>query len=142
MKQTFSEQQIIQMAQQEEAVLQSKQNYLQQLNRVLKDVVLGIEGLKEIQKKPESVMVKLGPGIMVEAKITDNTNCMRAFADNGFEKATIKDTIGWLNDKQKNVETQAQKVNQDVAKSKQKLNELIGIIKQIQTEKSKNISGK
>jgi prefoldin subunit 5 len=142
MKQTFSEQQIIQMAQQEEAVLQSKQKYLQQLNRVLTDVVLGIQGLKEIQKKPENVMVKLGPGIMVEAKITDTTNCMRAFADNGFSKASIKDTITWLEDKQKNVETQIQKVNIDLAKSKQKLNELIGIIKQIETEKSKNISGK
>ncbi|MFA5763519.1 MAG: hypothetical protein WC915_01775 [archaeon] len=142
MNQQFSEQQIISMAQQEEAVLQSKQAYLKQLTRVLQDVVLGIEGLKEIQKKPESIMVKLGPGIMIEAKLTDNTNCMRAFADNGFKKAPIKDTIEWLNDKQKNLETQLQNMNKEVAKSKQKLNELIGIIKQIETEKSKNISVK
>jgi prefoldin subunit 5 len=142
MKQSFSEKQIIDMTRQEESIIQSKQKYLNDINRVLKDVIISAEGLKEISKKPETVMVKLGPGILVEAKITDFVNCSRAFSDNGYQKSTIKDTIDWLDKKKTNLEEQLTKVNTDLAQSRQKLNQLIGIIKQIEMEKSKNISVK
>ena len=55
---------------------------------------------------------------------------------------TIKDTIDWLDKKKTNLEEQLTKVNTDLAQSRQKLNQLIGIIKQIEMEKSKNISVK
>jgi prefoldin subunit 5 len=142
MKKTFTEAQIFQLTRQEEAIVKSQQAYLKDLQRVLKDVILGIQGLEEIEKKPSKVMVKLGPGILVEAEIKDTKNCMQAFADNGYQKATIKETVKWLGKKQKNVEKQIKKVSSDLAQSRQKLNELAGVIQQIEIEKSKNISVK
>ena len=68
MKQTFSEAQVLQLTKQQEAIINQQQKYLTDLTRVLKDVVLGIEGLKEIEKDPDKVLVKIGPGILIEAK--------------------------------------------------------------------------
>lgn len=142
MKQTFSENQIIQMAQQEEGMLQSRERFYSDLQNVLRETHLSIESLKEIQKKPETIMIKVGPGVIIEAEVKNVKKCKRAFAENGYLEEEIKDTIKWLEEKKVNLEAQAKNVAQDIFKSKQRLSELIGVIKQIEAEKQKNISVK
>jgi lysozyme family protein len=142
MKQRLTERQIVELTQREETILRSKQNYLNQLYKVLKDIKIGEETLKEIQKKPETIEVKIAPGILLQAKLLDTQNCKRAFADNGYQPATIKSTITWLNKKEKNVTKQINKVKDDLVKSKTKFNDLINILKKIEQEKQKNISVK
>jgi prefoldin subunit 5 len=141
MKQSLTENQIIQMAQQEENNLQKKQQYLSRIESILKDTILTIESLKEIQKKPSKTMIKIGLGVMMEAEIKTN-KCSRAFAENGYKEEKIDDTINWLKKRRKNIESQIKKIIEDINKTKNKLNELIKILKQIENEKRKNISVK
>jgi prefoldin subunit 5 len=141
MKKSFSEKQLIQMAQQQEAIMQSQENFLKELDRVMKETIISIESLKEVQKKPGKIYVKLGPGIMIEAEIKNTEKCKRAFSEKGYKEANIKETIKWLEKRLDNVKKQVKKVSEDYNKSRQQLNNLIGILKQIQAEKQKNISG-
>ncbi len=142
MKQTLSERQIIQLAQQEDALLQNKRTYLGNLENALIDVLKSIASLKEIEKKPGKILVRLGPGVLVEAEINETENCKRTFSENGFRDAKIKDTIVWLEEKHKNLEEQVKKVSIDVAKSEANLGQLSALLNQIEMEKRKNISVK
>jgi prefoldin subunit 5 len=142
MKQQVNEQQLIQMAQKEEAIMNSQNNFLQNLKHALKEAHETIESLKEIQKKPGKIFFKLGPGVMIEGEIKNTEKCKRAFAENGFKEEKSVETIKWMEKRKGNLEQQAQKVQTDLIQTEQKLTQIINLIKQIQQEKSKNISVK
>lgn len=141
MKQTLTENQILQMAQQEETILKEQQTYLARVENILKDTIMTIESLKEIQKKPSKIMVKIGLGVVLEVELKSN-KCIRAFAENGYKEEKIDETINWLKKRKNNVESQIKKIREDIQKTSNKLNELIKVLKQIDYEKRKNISVK
>jgi prefoldin subunit 5 len=142
MEQQINEQQLIQMAQKEEAIMNSQNNFLQNLKNALKEAHETIESLKEIQKKPGKIFFKIGPGVMIEGEIKNTEKCKRAFSENGFKEEKIVETIKWMEKRKGNLEQQAQKVQTDLIQTEQKLTQIINLIKQIQQEKSKNISVK
>jgi len=145
----LSEQQLIQMAQQEENNLNSKKALLNQITSILRETNEAIESLKEIQKKPKTAMMGLGVGVMVEVEIKGEGKCKRTFAENGYVEEKIEDTITWLGKRKEVINKQAMGIGREIAQSESKLNEIIGIVRQIETEKkkfaaerSKNISTK
>ncbi|MDD3083596.1 MAG: hypothetical protein PHP82_01085 [Candidatus ainarchaeum sp.] len=142
MTQQINEQQLIQIAQREERVLQTQQNFLQNLKNALKETHETIEGLKEIQKNEKNVFFRIGQGVLIEAEIKNKDKCKRIFSENGYKETKTEDTIKWLEKRKGNLEQQAQKVQTEIIKNEQKLVEIINMIKQIQQEKSKNISVK
>ncbi len=142
MAQSFSENQIIQMAQQEDSMLSNKKSYLNSLSNILLDTIKTIESLKEIQKKPKKLMMRLGAGVLVDVKIEQTESCQRTFSEKGYKKEKISDTIKWLEDKKEKLGEQLTKVKSDIATSETRLTELMSIIKQIEAEKAKNISVK
>lgn len=142
MTQQINEQQLIQLAQREESILQSQQNFLNNIQQSLQETYETIEGLKEINKNPKKTFFRIGSGVLIDVEIKNNKKCKRIFSENGYKETTIKDTIEWLEKRKKNLELQLQKVQKEIFTTTQKLNEIIQVIKQIQQEKSKNISVK
>ena len=142
MTRQVSEQEIIQAARREEAIMQNQQTFLQNLKNALRETHETIEGLKEIQKKPQKVLFKIGTGVLVEAEIKNTEKCKRVFSENGYKEAKTEETIKWLENRKNNLEQQAQKVQADLYNTEQKLNAIINMARQIQEEKNKNISVK
>jgi prefoldin subunit 5 len=142
MEQQFSEKQLIQMAQQEEAILKNKQMFIKKLSGILRDVNTAVDVLKEVKAKQEKTMMNIGAGVLIEVEITNRENCLRAFSENGYKKEKITDTEKWLLEKKKNVETQLSKITADASQSERKLNDIITILRQIESEKRKMVSVK
>ena len=144
MQKQVSEQQIVQMAQQEENVLKSKKNFLGKVVSILTDSERTIASLKEIQKTPKTMYINLGSGVLIEVETKNTKTCKRAFAENGYLEENITGTINWLEKKKDNSKTQLEKIEQDVRISEKRLNELVGILRQIEGQKRKefNISKK
>jgi prefoldin subunit 5 len=142
MNQQINEQQLIQIAQKEESTLQSQNDFLQNIKSILKETHNTIEGLKEIQKKPEKMFFNIGAGILIETQVNEFKKCKRLFSENGYKETTIEETIKWLEKRKTNLEQQAQKVQSEMMKTENNLKQIINAIKQIQIEKSKNISTK
>ena len=142
MKQQLNEQQLVQLVRQEEATLASQEDYFMKLRDVLGETVKSIESLKEVQKKPTKVIVRLGAGILVEAEIKNTETCKRTFSENGFKDAKITDTIKWLEEKKGNLEKQLGRVQADLIATKNNIDQVVGAIRQIEAEKQKNISVK
>jgi prefoldin subunit 5 len=142
MNQQVNEQQLMQLAQNEEATLKSKQDFFMQIKNVLIETVKSIDGLTELQKKPGKVFVRLGAGILVEAEIKNTETCKRTFGENGFKEAKISETIKWLEDKQGNFEKQLVKIQAEINASQNNLKQLFSALQQIEAEKQKNISVK
>ena len=137
MQQKVSEQQIVQMAQQQESILNSQKNFQRNIISILKDNIRTIESLEELAKSPEKMYMNLGSGVLIEVEAKNNESCKRAFAENGYLEEKITQTIKWLEKRKVNSENQIKKIEQDIANSEKKLNELIGVLKQIDTQKRK-----
>jgi prefoldin subunit 5 len=142
MEQQVNEQQLVQMIKQEEANLASREDYFMKLRNVLGETVKSIDSLKEIQKKPGKIIVRLGAGILVDAEIKNTDTCKRTFSESGFQETKISDTVKWLEEKRGNLERQLGKIQADLVASKNNIDQLISAIKQIEAEKQKNISVK
>ena len=144
MQEQVSEKQVVQMAQQEENVLESKKNFLRKVVSILNDSERTIASLKEITKSPETMYMNLGSGVLIEVDAKNSKTCKRAFAENGYFEEDIEETVKWLEKKRENSKTQLEKIGQDVQGSEKRLNELVGILKQIEGQKRKefNISKK
>jgi prefoldin subunit 5 len=144
MQQQVSEQQIVQMAQKEEAVLKSKQNFLRKVFNILTDSERTISSLEELAKNPEKMYMNLGSGVLIEVKAKDIKKCKRAFAENGYLEEDIKGTVSWLETKRESSRKQIARIEQDIATSETKLNDLVNVLKQIDAQKQKefNISKK
>jgi len=144
MKEKVSEQQFVQMAQQEEAVLNSKKNFLRKVVSIYQDSIRTITSLEEMKKDPEKMYMNMGSGVLIEVEAKNKTNCKRAFAENGYLEEKITDTIKWLEKKQTNSKKQIENIERDIAQSESKLNSIVSVLKQIEVEKRKqfNISKK
>ncbi len=144
MEQKITEQQLVQMAQQEEAVLKSKQRFLREISKIIKDSAKTIDALKEIKKNPEKMYMNLGAGVLIEVEVKNTEKCKRAFAENGYVEETIQEAIKWIEKRKDNGQKQLEKIGQDATQSEARLNEIIGILRQIENKKRKqfNISKK
>ena len=144
MQKQVSEQQIVQMAQKEEALLASKKDFLRKVFNILADSERTIASLKELTKTPEKMYMNLGSGVLLEVEAKNTKTCKRAFAENGYLEEEINETLKWLDKKRDNAQTQIARIKQDISSSDAKLNELVGVLKQIEAQKQKefNISKK
>lgn len=140
MEQKVTEQQIVQMAQQEEAVLARQQKFLRQVAGVYKEAKQTIDALQEMKNDPEKMFMNLGSGVLIEVEAKNKSKCKRAFAENGYIEESVLATIKVLEKRKLNSEKQLQKIESDIAQSDARLNELVGILKQIEVEKRKQIS--
>ena len=138
----MTESQILQTAQQYEAALQRKGSSIKRFERVLAEVNDTIASLKEIEKINGKVNVKLGAGVFVEVEAKNIKKCKRGFAENAFVEDSIKDTVKWLEEKKVGLVTNREAERKDAIKLEQGLSEMISILKQIESEKQKNFSGK
>jgi len=139
MQQRMTEQQIYQMAQHEQAKMRQLEDLLENYIEALREVNGSVEALKEIKDNKGKVLVKLGAGVLIEAEIkTDQVKIN--FAENGFIDEKIEEAIKKLELRKTNVEKKAEKTNQELASSQQKLSQLASILKQIEAEKKKNFS--
>jgi len=137
MQQQVSEQQIVQMAQQEEAVLKSQKSFLRKIISIRQDSNRTIDSLNELIKNPEKMYMNLGSGVLIEVEAKNKENCKRAFAENGYLEEKLPATIKWLEKRKENSQKQIERIEQDMAKTESKLNELINVLKQIDAQKRK-----
>jgi len=137
MKYELSESQLMQMAQQEEAEITNRRAILEQMLKVMKEATQAIDSMKEIQGGAEKVMVKLGSGIFVEAQILNKEKCKRSFAEDGYIEEKIPESIAWLEKRLAGLERQTMKEREALLASESRLGEIVGILKQIQSEKHK-----
>ena len=87
---TISENQLIQMIRQEEDRLNEMQSFFTQLEGAIIEATKTIETLKEIQKKPSNIMIKIGSGVLVEAQITNFEKVSRAISENGYKTDNVE----------------------------------------------------
>lgn len=138
-KVTLNENQLIKMAQHEEAELHQKQTLMQRITHMLAETITAKEILKEAQTNKGKVMINVGATILIEAQITDTQKCKRALAENAYKEDTIEETLKWLNKKEEQIKKQLAKVQSDMSQNQKKLTSYVGILKQIETEKKKRI---
>lgn len=137
--QHLTENQLIQMARQEEHNLNNKQQNLIKLTEVIRETTGAVEALKEIKKQKGKYLVKLGAGVFIETQI-DTKNCKRSFSENGYIDENIEETTKMLEKRKESLEKQAQKVNNEVVSIEQRLSQIISIVQQVENEKRKNFS--
>jgi len=149
MEQRLSQQQLIQMAQQEENVLAEKKAMLAQMYEIMKDSRSAIDSLKEIQAGAGKVLLRLGGGVLVEAEIKNNKTCKKSISEDGYAETDIPYALNWLEERLKTLEGNANRVREDAIKSEGRIEEIVTVLKQIENAKksmmsdmNKNISTK
>jgi prefoldin subunit 5 len=136
----FSENQLIQMAQVEEQNLMRRKDAVMRLNSMAQEISACIDSLKELSTKSEKVFINLGAGVMVETQPKPITTCKTLFADNYFIDQPIDKMLITLEARKGALIEQATKEAQQAVATETRLTEMVNIIRQIQTEKSKRIS--
>ncbi len=135
----LNEKQLIQMAQQEEASLNGRQQLMNKITESLRETIGAVEALKEIKEHNGKVLVKLGAGILIETEIKTET-CKRSFAEDGYKEEKIVDSIKALEKRKENIEKQANIIAKELYEGQQRLSQIINILQQIDAEKRKNFS--
>jgi prefoldin subunit 5 len=133
----LSENQLIQMAQQEEQNLENKRETLERLSTLLRETIISKETLKELKEHKGKIMVSIGATILIEAEITNTERCKRGFSDRAYKEETITETIKWLEEREDKMKNQIETLSKEYAKTQQKYTSLIGILKQIEADKQK-----
>ncbi|HPM85647.1 MAG: hypothetical protein PHY04_02485 [Candidatus ainarchaeum sp.] len=136
---TLNEQQLMQMAQKEEAQLQNKQALNERVSHLLSETITAKEILKEVKKNNGKILVSVGATVLIEAQITDNQNCKRALSDNSYKEDSIQETTKWLEKKEEQIKKQLQSIQTDLIKHQKTLSNYVSILKQIESEKNKAI---
>ncbi|MFA5357455.1 MAG: hypothetical protein WC308_00850 [archaeon] len=139
--QEFSEQQLIQMARGTEAELNQRQAILEKLGAAMRETNAAVESLTELKKNKDSIMVRIGSGILIEAEAKEIKKCKRAFSENGYIEENTEDTLKWLEKRKIELQKQMEKVEQELSAISKNLSDLMSILNQIQAEKRKNFSG-
>ncbi|MFA5931161.1 MAG: hypothetical protein WC821_02520 [archaeon] len=135
--QQVSEQQLMQMAQQEENTLMNKQVMLEKLTTVLRETLVAKEALKELQKSNGKLMVNLGATVMIEVEAKNLKNCKRGMSENAYKEETVTETEKWLTTREEKLQAQIKKLSEEYTQNEQRLNNIVGILKQIDAEKRK-----
>ena len=138
-KVALSEQQIMQMAQQEEAQLQNKQVLSERVSQLLNETITAKEILKEAKENKGKIMVSIGATVLIEAQITDNKTCKSAVCDNSYKEDTIEETTKWLEKKEEQITKQLQTIQTELRGHQKNLTNYLSILKQIEAEKRKAI---
>ena len=138
-KVALSEQQIMQMAQHEEAQLQNKQVLSERVSQLLNETITAKEILKEAKENKGKIMVSIGATVLIEAQITDNKTCKRALSDNSYKEDTIEETTKWLEKKEEQITKQLQTIQTELRGHQKNLTNYLSILKQIEAEKRKAI---
>ena len=136
-KRQINEQQLIQMAQNEEQNLNNKTNILEKLRNVLTETLTAKEALNELQKAKGKMQIAIGATILIEVEVANTKTCKRGFAENGFKEESISDTLEWLTTKEEKIKKQLETIAKDATASEARLNDMVGIIKQIEAEKKR-----
>ena len=134
---TLNENQLRQMAQQEENALMNLRANIEKVGALYGEAITARETLKEMQKSEGKAMVSIGATILVEAEIKNIKKCKRGFAENGYVEETTEETLKWLEKKEEVLKRQLEKLRQEYVTSERRLTEIIGILKQIEAEKKK-----
>lgn len=135
----LSEDQLMQMAKQEEAMFEQKQAALQKIGHMLSETLIAKEILKEAQKGEGKIMLNIGATILVEAKITNTEKCKRALSDNAYKEDSFEETLNWLTKKEEQIKKQFEKMQNETAQSQKKLSDYVGLIRQVEAEKKRMI---
>ena len=132
-----TENQLVQMARQEETALMQKQGLLDKLAHYLRETTTAKETLKELQTTKGKMFIGIGATIMVEVEVTDTENCKRAFFENGYKDEKIKGTLEWLEKKEEVLRKQIERYSKEYAEAEGRLVQISGILKQMDAEKRK-----
>ncbi|MFA5125636.1 MAG: hypothetical protein WC462_01375 [archaeon] len=138
-KREVTEAQLTQMARQEENSLMTKQAVLEKISSMLKDTLNAKDILKEVQKTNGKVLINIGATILIEAEAKDIKKCKRGFAENAYKEENLEETLKWLEKKEDQLQKQLTKLGQEYSEAQQRLTSIIGILKQIDSEKRKLI---
>lgn len=136
---SYTADQIMQMAQQEEAVLANKQALLERLSGILGETITAKETLKELQAGKGKILVNIGSAVLIEAQAADAEKCKRGFGEHVYKEETIKETIEWLSKKEEQLKKEVDRTAKEYTDSKSRLTALAGILKQVDAEKRKAI---
>ncbi len=138
-KMQITENQIAQMAQQEENMLEQRQEILNNITEGLRETIGAIEALEEINENGGKMLVKLGSGVLIEANITTKT-CIRSFAEDGYKEEKITEAVKKLEKRRENMEKQANIIAKEIFQAQGKISQLVSLLQQIESEKKKNFS--
>ena len=136
---SVNEHQLMQMAQQEESVLNNKHTMLEKLTHMLKETLIAKEILTNAQTNKGKVLFSIGATVLIEGQITNTEKCKRAIADNAYKEDSFEETIKWLNKKDDQLKEQMKKLQAEMSVAQNKLTNYIGLLKQIEVEKKKMI---
>lgn len=136
-KREFTENEIMQMAQNEERALMNKQANLERVSAVLMETSIAKDTLEELKKTKGKVSVAIGATILIEVEPTNLKTCKRGISESAYKEENIEDTINWLKEKEEQLKIQVQNMQTNVAISNARLQEIVGVIKQIEKEKRK-----
>ena len=131
----LTEQQLMQMAQQEEAELMNKQARFERIASVYKETILAKDALKEIQKNSQKAIINLGATVLIEVEVKDTKKCKRGISENAYKEETIEETIKWLEEREGILQKQMGKISSEAKQSEERLTNFVGILKQIDAEK-------
>lgn len=135
----LTEDQLMQMAQQEDQNLHAKQALLERVGNLLGETVTAKEILKEIKSNNGKIMFNIGATVLIEAQITNKDTCKRALADNSYRNDSIEETLKWLEKKEEQIKKQISIVQDEMGASQKKLTDYVSLLKQIDAEKRKRI---
>ena len=136
---TVNEQQLMQMAQQEETALNHKQATLERLAQMLGETITAKEILTNAQTNKGKIMFNIGATVLIEGQITNTEKCKRALAENAYKEDTFEGTITWLAKKEDQLKQQMKKIQTEMADGQNKLTNYISILKQVDAQKKKMI---
>jgi len=138
---SISEQELMQLLQQERHNLASKEALVERILGVLKETTIAKEILNEMQKnKSGKMQISIGASVLVEVEAKELVKCKRAFAENGYIDEPTQDTIKWLTGREETFKKQFEKAQMDYAATHNRVTELTGVLKQIDAEKRKRAS--
>ncbi|MEI7960881.1 MAG: hypothetical protein WCI04_00965 [archaeon] len=131
----LTEQQLTQMAQQEDAEFKNKKNLLDRVLMALSETTIAKETLKELKNNKGKIMVNIGDSVLIEVNAENIKKCKRGFAQNAYKEENVEDTIEWLNTREEQIKKQCDSLQRETEASKARLTDIIGILRQIEAEK-------
>ena len=135
-----NENQLMQMAKQEEAELTKKKAVLERVSSALSETIMAKETLKELKHAKGKMLVNIGASVLIEVNAEPTKKCKRGFATNGYKNESIEDTITWLTTREEQIKKQYEQIQKEATISNFRLNDMIGILRQIEAEKRKMAS--
>lgn len=139
----ISEKDLIQLLRQEQQNLALKEEQVERLIELLRETTIAKDILEEAKKnKSGKMQINIGASVLIEVEAKDITNCKRAFAEHGYIEETTQDTIKWLTDREESFKAQFEKAQGEYHSMRNKVEEIMGILKQVEAEKKKMTTNK